>query len=469
MRSRLRLVLAVLVLTAAAAPSFPRAEADVEPTPDPTVEGPIGDTGIHGHPWYDPAYEVESIGFVEEEYFVSGTARTFTTATPSTADYNTRIFVVRPADPADFNGTVVVEWDNVTAQGAFSPMWTWLHPLLLREGYAFVSVSAQAAGICCSPLSHQGWDPVRYGELSHPGDDYSFDIFSQVVQALQSPAGIDPLGSLDPERVIATGNSQSASRLYTYINAVQDQAGLIDGFQIHGGGGKAFAGPSVPVMHLFSEREINSAGAEAGVADNYRMWELPGSSHNDADTARHIDGGKAARNSADAPKQPYETDEELHAHGMPYGQQGPSTFAGCQVIGQGGNEYPVRYAIMANLHQLDQWLRTGVGPAPPPRVQFNGTSIVRDGFRHPLGGVRLPPLDVPVARYFATTCELFGHTVALTPMELLGLYPTHDGYVSQMQAATNVAVDNGWLLPVDAAELMGMATASHIPYWAPAP
>ena len=30
--------------------------------------------------------------------------------------YRTRMIVRRPADPADFNGTVVVEWQNVKAQ-----------------------------------------------------------------------------------------------------------------------------------------------------------------------------------------------------------------------------------------------------------------------------------------------------------------------------------------------------------------
>lgn len=149
MTSRLTALFVAVLLAATASTGISRAaEAEPPPTPDPTVEGPIGGAGIHGHPWFDPAFEVESIGFVEEEYFISGPARALTTDAAD-AEYKTRIFVVRPAAAEDFNGTVVVEWDNVTAQAAFSPMWTWLHPLLLREGYAFVSVSAQAAGVCC--------------------------------------------------------------------------------------------------------------------------------------------------------------------------------------------------------------------------------------------------------------------------------------------------------------------------------
>src|ERR1700722_12890490 len=62
-------------------------------------------------------------GYVEKEYFASGTASTFNaTSEPSDgkwsirpttkASYKTRILVRRPADAAKFNGTVVVEWMN---------------------------------------------------------------------------------------------------------------------------------------------------------------------------------------------------------------------------------------------------------------------------------------------------------------------------------------------------------------------
>ena len=119
--------------------------------PSPTVTGPIPSTqGSHGRPQTDSAFDLEPFGFVEEEYFVSGTAKTYT-ATPSTADYTTRMLVRRPADPKKFNGTVIVEWNNVTAQHDQTPDYFWSYPMILREGYAYVIVSAQKAGICCAP------------------------------------------------------------------------------------------------------------------------------------------------------------------------------------------------------------------------------------------------------------------------------------------------------------------------------
>ena len=69
------------------------------------------------------------------------------TVTPTTtAAYKTRILVRRPSNPAHFNGTVIVEWMNVSA-GESAPDWDFLNPMLMRDGYAYVGVSAQALGV----------------------------------------------------------------------------------------------------------------------------------------------------------------------------------------------------------------------------------------------------------------------------------------------------------------------------------
>ena len=65
---------------------------------------------------------------------------------------------------------------------------------ILRGGYAWVGVSAQAAGIDSAAgsgdlgpgaLGLKAWDPARYAELSHPGDAYSYAIFSDVGAVLR--------------------------------------------------------------------------------------------------------------------------------------------------------------------------------------------------------------------------------------------------------------------------------------------
>src|SRR5262249_19053444 len=152
-----------------------------------------------------------------------------------TSAYRTRILVRRPANAAHFNGTVVVEWLNVSGGLDASPDWTYLHTFLIREGFAWVGVSAQQLGVegGFSPLgldlSLKSQNPQRYGSLMHPGDSFSYDIFSQVAAAVRGAADTT-LGGLRAKRVIAAGESQSAFRMVTYINAVQPLAKAYDGF-----------------------------------------------------------------------------------------------------------------------------------------------------------------------------------------------------------------------------------------------
>jgi hypothetical protein len=121
-----------------------------------TVAGPVT-TGHVVEPLTGLNQDMAAHGYVEQEYFVSGTAHAFrATATPAngrwtvepttSAPYKTRILVRRPSDPSKFNGTVVVEWMNVS-EGESAPDWDYLNPMLMREGFAWVGVSAQALAV----------------------------------------------------------------------------------------------------------------------------------------------------------------------------------------------------------------------------------------------------------------------------------------------------------------------------------
>src|SRR5204862_5541618 len=88
-------------------------------------------------------------------------------------------------------------------------------------------------------LSLKAVSPARYGRLSHPGDSFSYDMFSQVGQALRAPTVATLLGGLAPRRVIAIGESQSAFRMTTYVNAIHPDTHVFDGFLIHSRSGGA--------------------------------------------------------------------------------------------------------------------------------------------------------------------------------------------------------------------------------------
>ena len=167
--------------------------------------------------------------------------------TTTTAHYKTRMLVRHPTDPAKFNGTVLVEWLNVSGGVDADAEFSFGHVELLRSGFAYVGVSAQATGVVgggfsLAPAGSQPlvkWDPARYGSLQHPGDNYSYDIFTQAAEAVRHPGPVKPLGTLTPARLIADGESQSAFRLVTYVDAIAPTNKVFDGFFVHSRSGGA--------------------------------------------------------------------------------------------------------------------------------------------------------------------------------------------------------------------------------------
>src|SRR6478672_5025033 len=69
------------------------------------------------------AYDLATLGYGAEEFFVSETASSC--ANFAKADYTTRIVVLTPTDDAKFNGTVIVEWLNVSGGIDAPAVWLW--------------------------------------------------------------------------------------------------------------------------------------------------------------------------------------------------------------------------------------------------------------------------------------------------------------------------------------------------------
>jgi alpha/beta hydrolase family protein len=193
-------------------------------------------------------FDLGQVGYTLEELFLEATATRFELASPAGADgywqvtpagqapFTTRLVVFRPSDPAAFTGTVILEWLNVSVGFDAPAHWMLTHRQVVRAGWAWVGVSAQRAGVeggglfeaagegpdpgsrraMVLPALKQS-DPVRYGGLHHPGDALCFDIFSQAARAVRD-GGV--LGPLPVECLLATGQSQSAIHLVTYVNAV---------------------------------------------------------------------------------------------------------------------------------------------------------------------------------------------------------------------------------------------------------
>ena len=140
-----------------------------------------------GTPFTTASVDLKSMGYVEEEYFLDGdaTAHDWQTSpgtdgpwaikTTTTAHYKTRFLVRRPTDPARSNGSVFVEWLNVSGGIDDDPDFGYAHVELLRSGWTYVGVSAQAEGVIGGGFSLGTsmplvtWDPARYGTLEASG------------------------------------------------------------------------------------------------------------------------------------------------------------------------------------------------------------------------------------------------------------------------------------------------------------
>ncbi len=294
-------------------------------------------------------------------------------ANPAGSDgvFKTRLVVYRPIDAARFNGTVVVEWLNVSAGGDIATDWIMAHNEFVRSGTVWVGVSAQSVGVNNLKTN----DSARYGSLVHPGDSYSYDMFSIAGRDIrQNVATV--LGGLQPDRLIATGESQSAGRLVTYLDAVQPSARVYDGFMVHsrGAGGARLTQPplpdvpvpsplqirndlDVPVFVVEAEGDVigSNLGARQPNTARFRLWELAGTSHADAYTVNV--GFNDIGNSQGAVQM--------------FGFMRNPLAIGC---GKPINAGPHHWLLQAAFHHLDAWVRSGVAPPVGPPLDVVSTT-----------------------------------------------------------------------------------------------
>ena len=441
---------AALAAPAAAVPPGPNGEPPQPSTatgatvPAPAVTGPIASTSpvgdpAHGYPFLATDVDLAKAGYVEEEYLISGQAGRYmisgtNTATVVSSDnpYSTRIVVRRPTAPAEFNGVVIAEWVNVTNQWDQEVDWFQTHEHLLQEGYAWVGVSAQRAGLH-SATGLRAWSPSRYGALDLTigntlnDDSLSYDVFSQAVKAVRSPAGTDPLGSLPaPEYVIATGHSQSATRLRTYVNSVAPLANVVDAVVLHGSGQPMRSDLSRPVFRINSEGDLTfGIGTNSRQADSptLRVWEVAGASHGDWKLITDY-GPLRFRDIGSYPG------------GYP-GQPQTCTLPSLSRVPQ----HMVQNALYD--HTVN-WVAYGIAPPSAPAITTatpTGGAVQRDSLGLALGGIRLSQHDVPLrinsgANTGGGFCGLDGSSVPLTDAQLATLYPSVESYVDKVVAKT---------------------------------
>ena len=479
------------------------------------LTGPIRG-GEQGWPYGAYYGNIRNIGYVEEEYFIEGNAVLYNLTGEWTTDgkwtlergrtfpYKTRLLVHRPADSAEFNGTVIVEWANVTSGYEMAFVDIAGMPDLVDRGFAYVLASVQPISVngfqnpqapsrevravgtsmtvqaAPADLTRGGlrtWDPQRYGSLSIPNDGISYDIFTQIGIAVGPnrktlTSGVDPMGGLTVRNLIGIGGSQSGIRILSYTNGVQPLENVYSALIPAMGSGQgvdfleAIAADrtapdpnpearrirpamirddlTIPVMVFNSESEADwTFEARQPETDRFRHWEVAATSHA-------------------GPRKMQLENLKTDRDGITYSLHHIASTRQAELDWQ-----PVLSAAFWHIHN---WVN-GEGPPPsfPPIAitQTNGRiEIQRDQYGNAIGGVRLPALEVPFANYsvvLRTRILPSSFTIPFSTSYLRQLYPTHDDYVAQVTEAVNRALETGVLLRIGADEYIRRARAAPVP------
>ena len=523
---------------------WPPPEPAPVPSDLPAVTEILPGTGVHGHPYAAaptapiipdaPYIDFDAVGYVEREFEMSGGATVYSQSgtwgsngrwgvrvSQTDVPYTTRLLVRYPTDPAEFNGTVVIEWLNITTGGDQDPVFSLTYEELLREGYAYIGVSPQASAMDFLNT----WDPVRYAGLGSSNDGQSYDIFTQAARVARDDSET-VLGGLSVENVIGIGDSQSAFRVVTYANAIQPLTGAFDGLMPIGragpgapiGNGMILTSPlgaqirtdsTTPVLQIITEGDIIELAASAArQSDNstLRTWEVPGAAHIDAHEAEY----ELAILARDVPDVPVPE----CAFGTPITGTGTMLDGINQV-----NDMPLYEVVSGAVAAMQKWLTLGVPPAQSPRIStyrlyywwfppLYVDIVQRDQHGNALGGIRLPEIEAPTQFYspintvepsddifgmmtnplelFATVsdllitmtqtariddpeirsaglCLLSGFFLEFDSAKLDSLYSSHADYVAEYTAAAQVVRDVGFITQADYEASIARAQEAPIP------
>ena len=516
--------LMVIICAPARAQEPSLANTSRRPVPDsgsvqlPTIKvtGPVALTTplrdpAHGYPYNSTPLDLAKHAYVEEEFFIEGQANSYNTPAgligsvkDSNHPFKIRIVVRRPKSAAKFNGAVVVEWYNVSQGHDGEYDWFQSAEHMLEAGYAWVGVSNQKVGV----NSLKEWSPNRYATLDVTAggtindDSLSYDAFTAAALAIRGRGNTDVMGGLKAARLIAIGHSQSAGRLYTYFHSVHPLIPKVyDAVVLHGGGGKVREDLDVKVFKLLNETDVaGQANNRQPDADNYRQWEVAGTSHLDAQFSRMLAGLGLRVSGMD----PVEGSPSLTGLTISGG-------AGNGLSGNGDNmpgtnvcknapfsRIPGYYVLDAVLDHTARWVKDGtppptathielkqLPPLPPAAQAQNGAAgagdgrpqgprweVVHDELGNAHGGIELSQHAVPTATNTGQNeggagtgernCNLMGSYITWDEGRLTAMYPTHAGYVAKVKEVTAKNLKAGYIVKADADATIAEAERSSV-------
>ncbi len=467
----------------------------------PTVT-PIPITA-ESYPWLYYKYvqrplELDKAGYVEEEYLVSGTANVYDwDADPNkdlivkqrNAPYATRILVRRPADPAKFSGTVVVETMNPARGFDMAIMFGWIGPHLIERGDAWIGVSVSANVM----PSLKRFDPARYSKVSFANplpegqracpapasggrgnassnaneNGLRLDALAQIGTWLKSGDAGNPLAGRVRNTFLI---GHTGGDIATYVNSVGHQARLAngnaiyDGYIAHSGSnagtlmncGHALAEgdpriipgrAGVPVIVMKTQTDLPYVGRPDSDAPNdvFRVYDLPAAAHADWYLFRYL---------------PLVEQQARASDRIPVTDVWAFD-SNCSIPDQQISRYPQGYIIGGALENLERYARDRTPLPKASRVPTitRGNQEVQlqmDAYGNAVGGVRSPYIDVPTGTYNAKLTGANGTCGSMVNVETwpwyktMALYGSYDNYRQKVEASLEKMLAERWVTPSDA-------------------
>lgn len=424
-------------------------------------------------------------GYVEEEYFITGTANVYERQDVckgirfANAPYVNRILVRKPKDMISFSGNVVVEILNSTSYFDIDRVWALTATHLMNHGDIYVGITSKPNVI----TALQKFDWNRYASLSWKNpleydipdekmgnlaghshketeDGLFWDMLIDLGRLLKSSVAENPIRAYWNDRsfLYLTGWSQSGGYMIRYIRdfAQHEGKGIFDGY--FSCGSVSLSTPNLNQEDLTDilsqERTLNdldkpyidmhteSDNAQWGNADArqtssvfYRVYDITGSSHDTTTTMEEYFSG----------------DPDLKKIGMVLEFPGKEPHP---------NSYPYEYAYHAALELLYRWVREGREPMRVAPVEYDSDFVnIRNEDGNSLGGWRLPMITYPVCAFFnhstplrpelALPSALYGYENPYSAEELIKKYGSLEKYQRLIAEETDRCVDAGLLLAED--------------------
>ena len=447
--------------------------------------------------------ELKKYGYIEEEYFQSGTANIYDEnedgslkVTYRNAPYTTRLLVRRPKKAEKFSGNVVIEILNASANFDIDRDWMLLWRKIVRDGDIYIGITSKGHVVDAlkrfdekryAPINWANPTPDREGPAGPTFDyikDYEMGLFWDMIVDLakelrKDRSELNPLKGLGKNWLFLAGWSQSGSYLARIVHTFaclpknRRNGPLFDGYFNSGSGaadkalnsykggqrmmtgrpslpdGASFIASPEPFMAVNTESENRRVFWHGDFDEpgcKFRTWQIPCSSHDTKYTL--IDYYK-----------PQLADMEK-----------AGTVCFWEGVPENGvpMDTPYEPIFAAAFKALIDWARYGI-PAPhAPKIKtavtyeptdMTGSLIAnrKDIFGNALGGIRYPFADCPTGTCRSYTVHedgkslqmMFGTVKPFSPELINAIYQNEENYRRLAAESTDAAIAKGFILPED--------------------